>query len=125
MRKKRLERSDLLVSQVPAIIDHDVHGRNLLAEPRPEGGIGLVADEHVNVLAFVRTASRLDVDPVDAAPFAEVIAPHREAASAVDADFHNMYFLSHEAGKVAVIHIEVVAPLPDTRTILMGIEVRL
>jgi hypothetical protein len=67
IRHEFLERDDLLLRLMAAIVDDDVHDRNVLAELLPEGAIGLIAHENAGVLVFVNLARIVDVNAVNVA----------------------------------------------------------
>jgi GT2 family glycosyltransferase len=125
VRQHGLERRDLLVGLVPAIVDQHVDLRHFNAESSPECRVRLVPDEDRGPVAFVGATIRLDVDAVHAAALTEVVAPHFEASTAVDPDLHDVYLTTDEPCEVALINLEVVTPLPDAGSRQVGIEVLL
>ena len=64
-------------------------------------------------VVLVLPACRLDVHSVDLAPVAEVVAPHPQAAAAVDADLEDVDVLPDESRQVPDVGVEVVRPFPD------------
>ena len=68
---------------------------------------------------------RLDIDTVEVGGLAKVGTPQSKAAAAVYADLKDVHLLSPEAGEVAVVNLEVVAPLPQTWPLGVSIEVLL
>ena len=105
-----------------AIIHNDVYAGSLCFELVPEVSVGLIADEHPDVIAFIRLARRFDVYAIDVATRAEIRFPHIQAATAVNADFQNVDFAPHERAEMAVVNVEVVLPLPDAGPSLCALK---
>jgi hypothetical protein len=125
MGKHLFQRHQLLFGFVAAIVDEDVNPRMLMLESLPEPAIRLVAYRDARPIVLVHPARFLDVDAVDLALRAEILSPHRKAASAVNPDFEHVHLASHELAEMPMVELEVVDPFPDARTLPVGLEVRL
>ena len=117
------ERHALLLGRVAAVVDQDVDRGLGPAELPPELAIALVPDQDLGVVVLVDAAGRLDVDPRDLALVAEILAPHRQAAAAVDAHLDDVDGAVDELGEVALVDLEVVGPLDDPGPDLLPLDV--
>jgi hypothetical protein len=53
---------------------------------------------------------------------AKIVAPHFEAAAAVDANFKHVDFATSETAEVSMVEVKIVIPLPNAATLPVAIE---
>ncbi len=123
VREHFLEGHHLLFRVVTPVIDQNIQDGHFLPKSLPERPVGLVPDVDRRVRVFVYLALRLDIHPVDLASLAEIVPPHEHAAAAVHADLNDRHIAADELPEVAVIDLEVVAPLPYPRPLLDALEI--
>src|ERR1700730_7079531 len=104
------------------VIDDDVDVRNVPFEAVPKAAVCLVTDEHFHSIVFVCLAGRLDVYAIDVARGSEVIFPHFQASTAVDADLQDVNSLASESTEVPVIDVKIMIPFPDTVALFAGLK---
>jgi hypothetical protein len=124
IRQHLLERDDLMLGDMAAIVDKDVDGGRLLPKCPPESRVGLVPDANGDTRAFERPASFMNVDTRDVASGSEILPPHIEAAAAQDSDLDQVDLLADEFLEMTVIDVEVVAPFPDASPFFVRVEIR-
>jgi hypothetical protein len=78
---------------VAAVINDDVKGFFSRSNVVPELRRSLVANDDLYSVASIRHAGGLDVDPRDMRRWPKVVAPHVEAAAAVDANLQDPHRL--------------------------------
>lgn len=114
MGEHLLKRCDLLMDKVAAVIDNHIKRWNFGTHALPKSSICLIPDQNGDSLSFIDAAGRFDVHTEDTAAIAEIGTPHVEAAAAIDADFENVDWFADKLGKMAIIDVKVVLPLPQT-----------
>src|SRR3954470_480660 len=85
-RIELLERGDLLLHPVPAVVDHDVDMRHPGAQLRQEAAVRLAADENRGGLVLEGTALRKHIDTHHAGSGPEVVVPHLQRAAVEHSD---------------------------------------
>jgi hypothetical protein len=53
---------------------------------------------------------------------AKIVAPHFEAAAAVDANFKHVDFVTSETTEVSMVEVKIMIPLPNAATLPMAVE---
>jgi hypothetical protein len=107
------------------VIEYDVDVWVPFPEDLPERGISLITDLDPDSLVLVHPACFDDIDSRDSGSRPEIVAPHSQAAAAENTDFHEVNLLPDEAGKVTMVHLEIVLPLPDSSPFGVSIEIGL
>src|SRR5438094_138630 len=102
---------------VSPIIDDDIEEGYLLFEVCPEFTICLISHKDLYLLIVVAFTSLFDIYAIDSALRPEILFPHLKAPSTVYSNFQDMYFLSNELGKMAVIYLEIVLPFPNASSL--------
>ena len=122
MWQQFLKSGNLLFRKMTTIIDDDIDVRCFPFESLPKAPVCLVTDAYFHGVVFVCLAGRLDVDTVNSARGPEVILPHFQTSTTVDADFQDVSFLAPESAEVPVIDLKIMAPFPDAMTFLVGLK---
>ena len=84
--------------------------------PSRMNGPSLVANEYLSPFILIDLAVLFDVDSDDSRFRAEVVSPHSEATAAVNTNLKHMDISADELLKMTVVNVEVVSPLPDSRS---------
>jgi hypothetical protein len=116
VRVELLERSDLLAHGVPTVLDEDIDRSDLCRKGPQELPVLLITDEHLDAPPSEPGAARVDVDATDRCLAAEVVTPHLERATLVDAELEDHDRPAPKAFEVTVVDVEVVNPLVDLPT---------
>ena len=105
-----------------AVVDDDVERPVSLGDVRQERGVLLVTDLD-DVASRAGTRRFVDVDTYDLRRGTEVVAEHRQASAAVDADLEDPSRGSAIRCEMAVVDREVVDPFVHRASALVGREV--
>src|SRR6185437_5379030 len=116
-----LERSDLLIGRVPAIVEHNVRVTDRPQDLLQEATVGLVADEDLGGNVLMPAGGRIDIDTVQPARWAEITAPHFQGSAALNADLQQSRACIPEPGQMALIGFEVVVPFVN-RTLVAALN---
>src|SRR5215471_2870529 len=114
-----LKRHDLMLRNVAPVVNQYIDKGNFGLQALPEVTISLVADKDFYPIGFKLFAGRVDVNTINIAFLPKIVAPHPQAAAGSNADFDDMDFLANEFPKMALINIEVMAPLLDAAALLI------
>src|ERR1700704_730528 len=124
MREQFFQGDELLFRKVPSIVDDDIDKGCGLLHVRPERPIGLVTDENLCPLVFKGATRLMDIPPVDFSVLSKILFPHQKTAAAVNTDLQHVDLSTDESVKVSLIDIEIVSPLPNSRSFLVRLEIR-
>src|SRR5262249_17152870 len=110
----KLERCDLMPSDVTAVIDDDVYAAVEKRQRRAEHrGVGLVARHHRRIGVDTSGAGRIDVDPDDLCVRTKIFPPNLRRAAAAHAELKDPErpgALRAETLEMAVIDLQIVMP---------------
>ena len=123
MREHFFKSNALLVEFVAAVIDDDVDARVFLSKCRTKCPARLIAKVDPRIRIFVNAARFVYVDAVNESSFSKIMPPHLEAASAVNANFKNVDFLSPEFAKVTLIDRKIVSIFPNPGTFVVRVKI--
>ena len=122
MRQHLLQTHLLLPRRMTAVVDDDVERWDVTTEACPERPILLVADMNRHILGLICHSAVVEIHPVNVGSFTEIRLPHPQTTAAEDADFSELDLLSPEFGKVSVVNLEVMPPLPDSRSGMISVK---
>ena len=123
MGKQFLERKDLMVRHVTAVIDNDIDQWSGRFEVAPECLIALITDADLDLIRFISLAGWLDVDAVDDRLRTEIVCPHGQTAAAVYPDLKDMNWPVSKWSKVAMIDVEIMFPFPYAGASSVSVEI--
>src|SRR5215831_15301265 len=95
-----------------SVVDDNIERRNVLLESPPKLSAGLISNIDLNPVRLICFARWLNIDPIDLAVLAEIVAPHLQTSTTVDAYFKNPCGSATESSKVAMIDIKIMSPFP-------------
>jgi hypothetical protein len=122
MWQQFLENRHLLFRKMATVVDHDVDLWDIPFEPLPEGPVCLVADEDFHGAVFVGFAGRFDVYAVNVARWSEIVPPHFQTSTAVNADLQEVNLSAPEFAEVPVIDLKIMIPFPNATPLSVGLE---
>ena len=77
---------------------------------------GLVTDENLYPLVFKGPTRLMDIHAVDFSVLSKILFPHQKTAAAINTDLEYVDLSTDESAKVSLMDVEIVSPLPNSRS---------
>src|SRR5579872_4617467 len=100
---------------VASIIDDDIEPAHLADHRAEKCRIGLRPDPHLRETQTELGAGGIDVDPEYDGVFPQIVSPHLQRSAARYADLQQAHLGPSEPAEMAVVDIQITAPLANLR----------